>query len=113
MKKTNNIVFAIAAATIVLFSGCSSPERIDSVSFNALDGEWVIWLERGYEDADLVMARVPCGQVRVELRSDGENRTTVRLFGCRDPVRCRYNRAVILVPTESELQYWQQRIGGR
>jgi len=96
---------------IFFFYGCAnvsnSSARFKIVSYNACDNEWVFWLEVSDGDSNLGMARVPVKNVEVRIRTDGKPYVTVRLFGPHDPVRCRYGRAVILVPNEAELERYR------
>jgi hypothetical protein len=92
---------------IFFFSACASisesSARFKSVDYNICDDEWVFWLEVPDGDSELGMARVPTSNVEVLTRTDGKTYATVKFFGSYDPVRCRYSRAVVLVPPGSEL----------
>lgn len=94
-------------AAIFFFSACASVSnssaKFKSVDYNVCDDEWVFWLEVEDGDSELGMARVPASNVEVRVRTDGKAYATVKFSGTYDPVRCRYGRAVVLVPPGSEL----------
>ncbi len=92
---------------IFFFYGCAnvsnSSARFDNVNYNICDNEWVFWLKVPTGDSDLGMARVPAKNVEVQRRTDGKPYATVRFLGRYDPVRCRYDRAIVFVPEGSEV----------
>lgn len=110
------ILIAVSLSSCVIVVGThhymAYNHEFSSVVYDVTYDEFVFWFSVPYGSSDIGMARVCRSNVSVYLRSDGQCRTTVRLYGIYDDVRCRYSKAVILVPSHSELQYWQSRIQG-
>lgn len=92
------------------YSGISGEHRFTGCAYNPCNDEWVFWLAVPYGSAELGMERVPANKVSFCLRKDGRNSITVRFFSPADKIRRRYSSAIILVPNERELSYWQEKL---
>lgn len=110
--------FILLASALLLMSSCaivreqsvSAETTFEGVAYDYSLDEYTFWLKVPYQSFELGMARVPRRNVSVCLRTDGKFKTTVYLPGRYDSFHRRYSGATILVPSESELRYWQGKL---